>query len=1288
MGHEHLPNNDLSQTFVKQTKIDEEQVPKGLYIYAMTGNVEARCLIDMGAQTNIISPDLVKDISKYQKLDIRPCTKTIVGFNQAKGQNMGLVTIPTKLGSEMFNIDYHICPCGDEEVILGLPFLFKQGFNINLAKKELTCHGKRITMYDEYSNPVVSMVRLASDVTLEPDREFVLTGLTRVRTKLVSDVMLVPSIRLFSRVPVLMGKVVTSLDPHNHQVQVTLLYLGDREVTLKKGCIIGKLERVQVLDNEGTDDIHINRVVVENQSVPEHLVDTYERGSKHLDGKDKPNLANLLNNFGNTFSKDSQDIGSTSITKHNIKLHDTTPIKIPARKMSKEKQVAADEQIEDALAKGLISKSDSPFSAPLVMVRKKDGSFRMCLDYREVNARTIKDAYPLPRINETLDYLSGNTWFCSLDLTSGYNQIAMGEGKEYTAFATRQGLFHWNVMSFGLCNAPATFQRLMDRVLSNLNWKSCLVYLDDILVIGKTVEETMSRLEQVLGRLRDAGLKLKPSKCSLFQKELVYLGHVISGQGIQTDKDKIAAIVSWPPPKNLKELRSFLGLAKYYSQFVEKFADLAAPLYDLTKKTAKYKWSSDCQTAFDALKESLTTTPILAYPRDDCEFLLDTDASDRAIGAVLSQIQDGKERVIAYYSKMLSSTERNYCVTRRELLAVVKATDHFRQYLLGRKFTVRSDHSSLQWLTNFATPENQLARWLEKLSEYDFKIVHRKGNLHGNADALSRPPCKKPSCCCQLLPKVTSNKKVQCDLESVGVEAIRVESEWSEEFLTEAQNNDPVLNTIIKLKEVLNERPSFDTISNKSPECKALWGEWELLEFRNGLLKRKTFSPQMETVTFPTVLPKKLRKEVMEAYHDHSAGHFGVAKTLGKIQGKFYWPKMKDEISLWCRTCDHCAKVRRPHKTPRSGLKSVQVGAPFERIAADIVGPFQETESGNVWMIVVQDYFSKWVEAYPMPDEKAETVAEKLVLEWISRKGSPLEYHTDMGANFESKIVKEVCRIFQTRKTKTTPYHPQSDGMVERVNSTLQEMLTKLGQEHFLEWDKLLPLVAMAYNTSVHLATGMTPYMVLHGTEMTLPADVACGLTLDKENVENMAGYVLGLRDRLNIAHEIVREHLDTSRRRAKLQYDKKKSHFGYKRGDPVWLLDEGKLRGRGKNKLRPKYVGPYFVTAVISDVVFAVQKSPQSKQKVVHHDKLKPYVAREEVDNAWVFRPRTRPRQLSYDLSGLFNEDSIAESQHDVSQGNLSESQDPVSPAAVAPASDRPSRVRKAPNLYGEWVK
>lgn len=403
-----------------------------------------------------------------------------------------------------------------------------------------------------------------------------------------------------------------------------------------------------------------------------------------------------------------------------------------------------EKQVEDMLSRGIITPSSSPWSSPVVLVDKKDGTKRFCVDYRELNKHTIKDSFPLPRIDESIDYLAGAKYFCTLDLAAGYWQVPLDdEAKQKSAFVVPGGLFEFQVMPFGLCNAPSTFQRLMETVLAGLQWKIALIYLDDVIVFGSSVEEVVDRLQVIFTRLREAKLKLKPKKCHLFQREVLYLGHIVSERGVSTDPAKVEVVATWPTPTNVTEVRSFLGLASYYRRFIYKFSDVARPLTALTKKENPFIWTDKCETAFQTLKEKLTTAPILAYPRMGVGFILDTDASQFAIGAVLAQKNEGKEEVTAYGSKTLSPAEQNYCVTRRELLAVVYFLKYFRPYLYGQDVTVRTDHGALTWLLKFKNPEGQLARWLEVISQYKLTIIHRAGRAHSNADGLSRRPCSQ-----------------------------------------------------------------------------------------------------------------------------------------------------------------------------------------------------------------------------------------------------------------------------------------------------------------------------------------------------------------------------------------------------------------------------------------------------------------------------------------------------------------------------------------------------------------
>ena len=372
------------------------------------------------------------------------------------------------------------------------------------------------------------------------------------------------------------------------------------------------------------------------------------------------------------------------------------------------------------------------------------------MDYRQVNNVTKKDAYPLPKIDNCLDAMAGARIFSSLDLRSAYQHVPVAEkDRDKTTFICPRGMYRYTMMPFGLCNAVATFQRLMDVVLSGMHFLACIVYLDDIIVFSRTPEQHLDRLEQVFDRLERAGLKMKPDKCELLKTRLVFLGHVLTAEGVGTDPEKTAAIEEWPTPTTTTQCRAFYGLASYYRRFVKNFAGLAAPLHELMKKHQRFFWDEDKQEAFDALKEALSSPPILIMPTDDGDYILDTDASEFAIGAVLSQVQDGQEKVVAYASRSLDKRERNYCVTRKELLAIVHFLKHFKQYLLGRHFRVRTDHAALTWLRRVPEPIGQQARWLEQMEEFDFSVEHRAGRSHANADGLSRKPCVQKECRCK-----------------------------------------------------------------------------------------------------------------------------------------------------------------------------------------------------------------------------------------------------------------------------------------------------------------------------------------------------------------------------------------------------------------------------------------------------------------------------------------------------------------------------------------------------------
>lgn len=920
-----------------------------------------------------------------------------------------------------------------------------------------------------------------------------------------------------------------------------------------------------------------------------------ERSRQRLQPAQQRILDDLLKRNSAVFSLGPTDQGRTSLRRHRIDTDSVPPIKQPARRIPYARRNEALQLVEEMFQRGIIRPSKSPWCSPVVLVKKKDGSTRFCVDYRRVNEVTKKDSYPLPRIDLILEALAGSKWFATLDLQSGYWQVEMDESsREKTAFTCGNGLWEFTVMPFGLCNAPATFQRLMEEVLADIPYTTCLVYLDDIIVHAATFKELIERLQLIFDRLRDAGLKLSPTKCELCQESVQYLGHIVSAEGSRPDPSKIDTVLQWPQPRNRKEVQSFLGLCAYYRRFVKNFSHVAKPLHHLTEKSQRFLWDERCEAAFAQLKTLLTNAPILSQPRLELPFILDTDASHHAMGAVLSQRIDGEERVIEYYSKTFNRTELNYCVTRKELLAVVRAVKHFQPYLLGRHFVLRTDHASLRWLMNFREPEGQVARWIQCLQEYNFDIVHRPGRQHGNADALSRRPCFDRECrYCQRLEQ----------REIVNMRLVQVQSDFAA-----MQKEDQTLGIVHQWLQV--GRPSKEEIRALSPEVKTYWSMWSTLFLCEEKACRHI--SQNRDDDHQLLVPRSQVEEVLSLAHDSPVGgHYGFRKTLQKVRKQFYWPNCSRDVEEYCRTCPTCQARNGPRTRQRSHLQICNSGAPFERVAVDILGPLPVTERGNRYVMVVMDYFTKWPEAIAIPDQTAETVAEACVEHVFSRFGAPMQLHSDQGRNFESSVFRETMRLFGVDKTRTTALHPQSDGMVERFNRTILSYLAKFVDENQRDWDKLLPFLLMSYRSAVHEATKNTPARLVFGRELRLPIGLCFGFP--PETPTSPDAYVQLLTERLQLIHDFNRTELGASSRRMKDRYDVKSNTQVLEAGTLVWLYAPKRSVGRCP-KLQSNWEGPYEVLEVLGPVTYRIrhQQRTRAKTTVVHRDRLARYLTRQ----------------------------------------------------------------------------
>ena len=686
---------------------------------------------------------------------------------------------------------------------------------------------------------------------------------------------------------------------------------------------------------------------------------------------------------------------------------------------------------------------------------------------------------------------------------------------------------------------------------------------------------------------------------------------MVSADGVATDAEKIKVVEEWQTPHNLRDLRSFLGLCSYYRRFIQGFSTLAKPLTKLTEKNQDFIWGPDQEAAWQGLKGKLISAPVLAYPDPKKPYILDTDASGVGIGAVLSQEQDGKERVIAYGSRTLTKEERRYCVTRRELLAIVHFVKQYRHYLYGRRFLIRTDHGALKWLTSFKDLQGQVARWLEVLGTYDFEIQHRPGLKHGNADSLSRRPCKQ----CGWEEDGSSKHRSETEVERTRRVTTRTQSRkalegekpsnWlddgplSRQNLVKEQTSNPEVSWMVERKRT-GSKPTWKEVAPRGAECKALWGQWESLQLHHRLLcrekrrdgERRTEADQKDAhgrrVWVQVVVPQTLREDVLRAMHDAvTAGHLGTRKTLTVMQRRFYWPQMKKYVREWCKKCTRCAARKSPQRRAKAAMQRYQVGEPMERVAIEVMGPFPTSRKGNRYVIVMADYFTKWVEAVATPDQEAKTVAEVFVQQFLAKFGAPRVIHTDQGRNFESRLFTEMCKLLGIKKTHTTVYHPQSDGMVERFNRTIGTMIVAYAAGH-PTWDEQLPLLTMAYRATPHASTGYSPNRVMLGREVALPVDIMMGVPLEEDRGQEPE-YVAALRDRLQSAYNHVQENLQTAARRQKNYYDQGVTGTPYEVGDLVWRMNKTRRKGISP-KLQSRWLGPCVIREKINDVTYKIQ--------------------------------------------------------------------------------------------------
>ena len=981
-----------------------------------------------------------------------------------------------------------------------------------------------------------------------------------------------------------------------------------------------------------------------------------------LDLTDEQNqrVHRLLEENRGVFSTSEFDLGRTDLVRHKIDTGSNRPFKQQLRRHPMAYLPVIDEHVDKMLANNVCEPSNSPWASNVVLVKKSDGTLRFCVDYRQLNSLTVKDSYPLPRIDTCFDALGDAKYFSTLDLRQGYWQVENDpETADKTTFITRRGAFKFKVLPFGLSNAPAVFQRLMNMVMQGLTWEACLVFLDDIIVISSTFEQHLERLSAVFGRLRSANLKLKPSKCKLFQLKVKFLGSVVSAKGIEPDPDKLAAISDWPVPSNLTELRAFVGLASYYRRHVEGFSDIAKPLSELTKKNQPFIWGPEQQTAFETLKDRLIKYPVLAPPLPEGKYIIDTDASDFAMGAVLQQEQHGTVRVIAYASKTFDAAERQYCTTRKELAAVIYALKEFRHYVLGGvHFLLRTDHGALTSLFRTPVPIQQQARYLNFLADYNFDIQHRAGSQHGNSDGLSRRPCGSKKCTrddCEVIDKQTegpklnqrsdqretrrtgplrSGKSYQKDRITEGPKTVAADPPldsdispgtslvedrnlfktldlaWSD--IQQEQQKDP---TLQKVRELLRDPDPPTDVNEFGMGVVNLWSQRKSLTEINGVLHRTFETAEGLTLYQQILVPGLLRKKFLYWVHgDPTSGHFGIQKTADKLQRYAYWSGWRKDVELFVRRCDMCCRYRKGPTRPQGPMRNGVGLSPFQKFHIDLTGPHRRSAGGHVYLLTGICCFTKYLIAVPLRDKSALTVANALLKHVYLIYGAvELQVH-DNGPEFVNSVLFHLSKMMGVQDLRSTAYRPVANAAIERVHRTINAVFAKTIKEHQRDWHEQAKYVCFAYNTAKHTSTTFSPFFLVFLREPRVGIDLF--LERSEPGYQDTDEYSEKVQERMQKAYQTVSDQLKVTFDRAKRRYDQRVHAVHFPLNSYVWYYCPRLTAGRGR-KFRKLTDGPFRVVRILNDVNYVIQKVPGSRLIICHVDRLIRYDGDPPV--AWV---------------------------------------------------------------------
>ncbi|UYV78164.1 hypothetical protein LAZ67_16000346 [Cordylochernes scorpioides] len=1103
---------DTQEKVEEKCQMNEISEKSGPRLYADIGTFEA--LVDTGADLSVVDLRTALDTGH----GISKLAKICAGPDGKKLDMVGSIFLNIKIDDETLSHNFVILKTHLRTLILGRDFLKKM--NAKIDCKQETIKYDLTNNHDEINFEMLK-IKSAKDSIVPECSMKLIKALVETED---GEYIIEESSKMFQTNGLRLARSLINVINRETHIWITNPYPRPLKIMKNQTLAFGS----------SPAKINVSRErEVEKNEEPRFQI------NENLPPKEQKELKQVLERYGDLFSS---RLGRTNLAKHRIDTEDAKPIKHKPYRVSAKERDIIKEQIDEMLTEGIIRPSSSPWSFPVILVKKRDGKYRFCVDYRKLNNVTVKDVYPIPRIDEVMDTLQGSTHFSAIDLRSGYWQVEVEErDKEKTAFTTAHGLYEFNVMPFGLCNAPATFERNMENMLGNLRWQICLCYLDDVIIYSPDFPTHLKRLEAVFRCFRESNLRLNDKKCRFAFEELEILGYITGKHGIKPAEHNIKAVRNFPRPKKVKEVQSFLGMCSYYRKFIKDFSKIADPLTNLIKKSVSFTWTERQEEAFQTLKTALLSPPILGHFNPNAPTYVHTDASNIGIGATLVQDIGGEEKVISYLSRTLSKAEQNYSTTEKECLAVVWSMSKLRPYLYGRHFKIVTDHHALCWLKNLKDPTGRLARWALKIQEYDFDIIHKSGKKHLDADGLSRGP----------LP----------------------ETDWDEDFER------------LFLNQITDEEDKFieSVKKNLNGSRRSIAQNFKV---EDGCLFKK--NPNPEGRAWLLVVPEKKKREIMKEYHNHmSNGHLGVARTMYRIKSKYFWPSMLKDVSEFVKTCHLCQSRKGSNQLPSGLLQPIPpANFPFERIGID------------------------FVETKAVSEATVKEVSKFLVEDIFLRHGAPQYLISDRGSQFASNLMKEVMKTCKIKHCFTTSYHPQTNGLTERLNRTLINMLSMYVNTDQKNWDEILPFITHAYNTTIQETTGYSPFFLMFGREPTsLLDDRNISVDIDKDDYDE---YIKHHLDKINRTRKLVINNTIKTQERMKKNYDKRHMEKSYEPGELVAVWTPIRKIGKCEKLLR-KYFGPYRILKKLSNVNYLIEPkdNPGQDPLIVHVSRIKPYFER-----------------------------------------------------------------------------